>query len=345
MSKFIDWIVIVIASMLMVLASNFANAQETRVKDLVNIRGVRTNQLMGVGLVIGLNKTGDSAKAVLTNRNAAGMLVRQGIKITDQEIATGSAASVFVTVDMPAFSRNGDKVDARVSILGDAKSLSGGVLVSTPLKAGDGSIYGFAQGPVIIGQANGTGVQVQTVAVVPGGAVIEKEFVPDIEGEGKIILSLRNADFTTNHRMVNAINRYLKGFYAKSLDVSAIEVEIPALFDGKTVEFVSEIENVKVTADQKSLVIINERTGTVVMGGDVTISPVTISHGDLSISVGKKGGSSKDKSGNSIINMGGSTVSKLIESMNAMGMKPSDLVGVMQAVQATGALQAELRFM
>jgi flagellar P-ring protein precursor FlgI len=348
MIKPIEWLLLLIGSALMVLASGMSHAQETRVKDLVNIRGVRTNQLMGVGLVVGLNQTGDSAKSMVTNRTVAGMLTKLGFKVTDQEMTTGSSAAVMVMVDMPSFSRNGDRVDAKISILGDAKSLAGGVLVSTPLKAGDGRIYGFARGAVVIGQANGTGVQVQTVAQVPGGAVIEREFTPDIEGEGTITLSLRNPDFTTNHRMVDAINKHLRGFFAKSLDVGAVEVEIPPLFDGKTVEFISEIENVKLTADQKSVVIINERTGTVVMGGDVTISPVTISHGDLSISVGGKkggGGGGKDKDSKSVVNMGGSTVSKLIESMNAMGMKPADLVGVMQALQATGALQAELKFM
>ena len=346
MIKPVEWFMLLVASALMVLASSFASAQETRVKDLVNIRGIRTNQLIGVGLVVGLNQTGDTSKSVITNKTAAGMLTRLGTKVTDQDLTSGSAAAVLVMVDMPAFGRNGDKVDARVSILGNAKSLAGGVLVSTPLKAGDGNIYGFARGSVVIGQASGVGVQVQTVAVVPGGAIIEREFAPEIEADGRITLSLRNPDFTTNHRMVDAINRHLRGFYAKSIDIAGVEVDIPPLFDGKTVEFISEVENVKLTADQKSVVIINERTGTVVMGGDVTISPVTISHGDLSISVGtQKSSGGKDKNSKSIVPMGGSTVSKLIESMNAMGMKPADLVGVMQAVQASGALQAELRFM
>jgi len=345
MIKPIEWLAIVVASALMVLASTFAHAQETRVKDLVNIRGIRSNQLIGVGLVIGLNKTGDSALTTATNRTKVGMLSRMGNKVSETELPPGSSASVMVMVDMPAFSRNGDRVDAKISILGDAKSLAGGVLVSTPLKAGDGNVYGFAQGAVVVGQASGVGAQVQTVAVVPNGAVIEREFLPVIEGDGRITLSLRNPDFTTNRRMVDAINRHLRGFYAKSMDIHAVEVEIPISFDGKTVEFISEIENVRVNADQKSIVIINERTGTVVMGGEVQIAPVTVSHGDLSITVGSKSGGGRDKGGKSVVAMGGSTVSKLVESMNAMGMKPADLVGVMQAIQATGALQAELKFM
>lgn len=321
-------------------------AQEARIKDLVNIRGVRSNQLTGVGLVVGLNLTGDSPKSVMTNRAAAEIVTRLGLKVTSQEISGGSAAVVMVTAEMQPFSRNGDHIDARVSILGDAKSLAGGVLVSTPLKAADGSVFGFVHGPVVVGQASGKGPQVQTVAVVPGGVTIEREFSPVIDSGNQITLSLRRADFTTNHRIVEAINRHLRGFYAKSSDIAGVVVEVPQTFSERLVEFISEIEGLKVAVDQKSVVIINERTGTVVMGGDMLISPVTISHGDLSISVGGgKGGSGKDKGGKSVVNMGGSTVGKLIESMNAMGMKPTDLVGVMQAVQAAGALQAELQFM
>lgn len=340
-----DWLAIIFASACMVFVAGVSEAQEARIKDLVNIRGVRSNQLMGVGLVIGLNQTGDSTKSILTNRAAANMLSRLGTKVTDQEIASGSAAAVMVMVDMPTFSRNGDHIDARVSIIGDAKSLAGGVLVSTPLKAGDGSTYGFAQGPVVIGQASGVGAQLQTVATVPGGATIEKEFAPVIEGNGFITLSLRHPDFTTNHRIVEGINKHLKGFFAKSVDIHGIDVEIPELYQGRTVEFISEIEGLKIAVDQKSVVIINERTGTVVMGGDVLISPVTIAHGELSIAVGGKGGGGKDKGGKAVVNMGGTTVGKLIEAMNAMGMKPADLIGVMQAIQSAGALQAELKFM
>jgi flagellar P-ring protein FlgI len=344
-TKLIDWVIYFVASALLVLASAIANAQESRLKDLVNIRGVRSNQIFGVGIIVGLNKSGDSPRSVLTNRLQAGMLNRMGMKVTDQEIASGSVAVVMATAELGPFSRNGDRFDVRVSILGDAKSLAGGVLLSTPLKAGDGQIYGFASGPVVVGQASGAGAQVQTVATVPQGATIEREFSPVIDVDGHITLSLKNPDFTTNQRVVTAINQHMRGFYAKSIDVTGVEIEIPPHYDGKTVDFIADLESVKVLVDQKSIVTINERTGTVVMGGDVLISPVTISHGDLSISVGQSKGGGKDKSGKTIINTGGSTVSKLIESLNAMGMKPADLIGVMQAIKSSGALQAELKFM
>lgn len=328
----------------MCLTAQISHAQEVRIKDLVNVRGVRSNQLMGVGLVVGLSRSGDSSASLSTNKATAAMLQRMGLKVTDQQVTGGNAGLVMVTAELPAFSRNGDRIDARVSTLGDAKSLSGGILMSTALKAQDGQVYGMAQGSVVVGQASGTGVQVQTVAVVPAGLTVEREFAPVIDRDGIITLSLKRPDFTTNKRLVDVVNKHFKGFYATSKDIHGVEVQIPNLFDGRTVDFISELEGLKVSIDQKAVVLINERTGTVVMGGDVVISPVTISHGDLSISVGGGSGGGKKK-GNSLINFGGSNVSKLVEGMNAMGMKPVDLVGVMQALQSAGALQGELRFM
>ncbi len=318
-------------------------AQEVRVKEIVNVRGVRSNQVMGVGLVVGLNKTGDSSASLSTNQATAAMMQKMGLKITDKQVSGGMAALVMVTAELPAFARNGDKIDVRVSTIGDAKSLAGGVLMSSALKANDGQVYGMAHGPVVVSQASGVGVQVQTVANVPGGMVVEREFSPVIDKDGLITLSLKRPDFTTNRRLVEAINRHFKGFFATSKDVHGIDVEIPSIFEGRTVDFIAELETLKVSVDQKAVVLINERTGTVVMGGEVVISPVTISHGDLSISVG--GGGAGKKKGAAVMNLGGSTVSKLIEGMNAMGMKPTDLIGVMQALQSAGALQGELRFM
>jgi flagellar P-ring protein FlgI len=321
-----------------------ANAQGVRIKELVNVRGVRTNQLMGVGLVVGLNKTGDSAASLSTSKAAAAMLQRMGLKVTDQQVTGGNSALVMVTADLPAFSRNGDRVTVRVSTLGDAKALSGGILMSTALKGQDTQVYGMAQGPVVVGQASGTGVQVQTVANVSDGLTVEREFTPVVDKDGIITLSLIHPDFTTNRHLVEVINKHFKGFFATSVDKNAISLEIPAIFDGRTVDFMSEVESLKVLVDQKAVVVINERTGTVIMGGDVQVSAVTIAHGDLTISVGGSGGGGKKK-GAAIVNVGGANVSKLIEGLNAMGMKPADLIGVMQALQSSGALKGELRFM
>jgi flagellar P-ring protein precursor FlgI len=324
--------------------ASVAAGQEVRIKELANVRGVRSNQLMGIGLVVGLNKTGDSVSSISTSKAAAAMLQRMGLKVTDKQVTGGNAALVMVTVELPAFARNGDRLDARVSTLGDAKSLAGGVLMSTALKANDGQVYGMAQGSVVIGQASGSGVQVQTVAVAPSAFTVEREFAPVVDRDGVITISLKKPDFTTNRRVVEAINKHFKGFYALSKDIHGIEIQIPEPYQGRTVDFIAELEALRVAVDQRAVVVINERTGTVVMGGDVVISPVTISHGELSISVGGDGGSGRKK-GNSLMNFGGSSVSKLVEGMNAMGMKPVDLVGVMQALQSAGALQGELRFM
>ena len=323
--------------------SNSVQAQDVRIKDLVNVRGVRSNQLMGVGLVVGLNKSGDSAASLSTNKATAAMLQRMGLKVTDQQVTGGNAALVMVTVDLPSFSRNGDHASVRVSTLGDAKALSGGILMSTALKGTDTQVYGMAQGPVGVGQDSGTGVQVQTVATVPNGLTVEREFVPVIDRDGVVTLSLIRPDFTTNRRMVESINKHFKGFFANSVDIHAVSIEVPAIFSGRPVDFMSEVEGLKVVFDQKAVVVINERTGTIVMGGDVLVSPVTIAHGDLTISVGGSGGGKKN--GASIVKVGGSSVSKLIEGLNAMGMKPTDLIGVMQALQSAGALQGELQFM
>lgn len=342
--KFIKAALVYLLFMPMGLLPSVAKGQEVRIKDLANVRGVRTNQLMGVGLVVGLSKTGDSAASLSTNKATAAMLQRMGLKVTEQQLTGGTAALVMVTADLPAFARNGDHMDVRVSTLGDAKGLSGGILMSTALKAQDGQVYAMAQGPVVVGQASGAGTQVQTVAAVPGGLTVEREFIPVVDRDGLITLSLKRPDFTTNRRMVEAINKHFKGFFATSKDQHAVDVDIPTIFEGRTVDFIAELELLKVAVDQKAVVLINERTGTVVMGGDVMISPVTISHGELSISVGGTGGGGKKKGG-SVVNLGGANVSKLIEGMNSMGMKPSDLIGVMQALQSAGALQGELRFM
>jgi len=330
----------------MFLIAETVHAEPSRVKDLVNIRGVRTNQLIGLGVVVGLKNSGDSSKSLATNKAVATMLTRLGMKTSPEETVPGNVAAVVATIELPAFARIGDRMDVRLSTVGDAKSLAGGTLLMTPLRGGDGNVYVMAQGPVVVGQANGNGAQVLTVATVPQGGVVEQEFTPSLAPLGKLMLSLKHPDFTTNTRVVDAINSHFKGFFAESLDPATVEVRVPEYFQTKVVQFVSELEVLKVEADSKAIVVLNERTGTIVMGADVMISPVTIAHGDLSIRIGGKGaGKKSDKPDESVVKIGGTTVGKLVETMNAMGMKPADLVGVLQAVAAAGALQAELKFM
>ncbi len=317
-------------------------AHEVKIRDLVVIKGVRSNTLNGVGLVIGLNKSGDTSKFLLTNKSAASFLQKSGVKAEEKDFAGGTMALVALTAELPPFAKAGNKLDIRLSTLGDARSLAGGTLILSQLKAGDGEIYVSAQGSISIGQANGDKLQVQTVAIASNAGTIEREFNPTIDFSGSVTLLLKEADFTNNKRISDSINEHFRGFYAYSFDYSSIAVSIPPRYVGKTVEFLSDLENLAIDFQQKSVVVINERTGTVVMGGDVMISPITISHGDLAVTIGEK---KKDAAGKRVVNFGGNTVNKLVEAMNQLGMKPADLISVLQAIHQAGAIQGELKIL
>lgn len=310
-----------------------------RIKDLVQVKGLRNNYLSGFGLVVGLRSTGDSKKSMATNKAFANMLTRMGMKTSIEEVVSGSMAAVLVTSELPPFAKIGDRIDVKVSVIGDARSLAGGTLVLTPLKASDGEIYALAQGPIVVGQASGSGAQVLTVARSPNGAVIEREFNPVIDHQNNLTFLIKNPDFTTCSRIVQEINKHLNGFYASTIDHGSLNVKIPDFFGDRTVEFMAEIENLKVEADSKSVIVLNERTGTVVMGSAVTISPVSIAHGDLTIRVGNK------PSGKGLVNLPSSTVGDLIEILNSIGVKPPDLIGILQSLHAAGAINAEIKFL
>lgn len=330
---------------LLLLSSIDAEAQSVRIKDLANVRGNRSNQLIGFGLVVGLAGTGDSAASLVKNRAMANMMTRLGMNAGPEDATSASVASVLVTADIAAFMRNGDKLTVKVSTVGDAKSLAGGTLIMTPLKAGDGQVYAVAQGAVVVGQANGAGPAVLTVATAVDGAVVEREFMPSIAPRGKLILSLRQADYTTSMRVADSINGFFKGFYATAVDPISVEVEVPPLYRGKLTEFVAEMESIRVNVDHKAVVVINERTGTVVMGADVIVGDVSIAHGSLSIRVGGSKGKKENVKNEALVNVKGTTVGELVESLNALGVKPGDLVGILQAIHTAGALRAEIKFM
>jgi flagellar P-ring protein precursor FlgI len=310
-----------------------------RIKDLVDVKGVRNNYLSGFGLVVGLRSTGDSKKSIATQKAFSNMLTRMGMKTTVEDVVPGSMAVVLVTSELPPFAKIGDRIDVKVSVMGDAKSLAGGTLVLTPLKASDGEIYALAQGPIVVGQAGGSGPQVLTVARSPLGATIEREFSPVIDYQRNLTFVLKNPDFTTCSRIVQAINKHLNGFYASTIDHGSLLVKIPDFFGDRTVEFMAEIENLAVDSDSKSIIVLNERTGTVVMGSNVVISPVSIAHGDLTIRVGGK------PSGKGVVNLPSATVGELIETLNSIGVKPADLIGIIQSLHAAGAINAEIKFL
>jgi flagellar P-ring protein precursor FlgI len=321
-----------------------AHGESVRIKDLTNIKGVRSNQLLGFGLIVGLSGSGDSKKSLATNKAYASMLQNLGMSLGKDAVANQNVAAVLVTAELPAFARNGDRISIKLSAVGDSKSLAGGTLVMTPLRAGDGEVYATAQGSVVTGQATGQGAKVLTTASIPDGAVVEREFTPSLGKDGKIRLSLREADFSTNSRIADTINAFFRGFYAASLDPATIEVSLPEMYVEKVVEFISEMEMLRVDVERRARVVINQRTGTVVLGGDVVIAPVSIAHGELSLKVGEK--KKDDKAGGQkVVGVNGTTVSSLLESLNAMGVSADDLVGILQAVHSAGALQAELEFM
>ncbi len=345
-------LVLCLAAVLLLCGSfaTAAAAQPVRLKDLVQIRGVRNNFLNGFGIIVGLKATGDSKKSLATNKAVANMLTRMGMKTLPDDVVSGNMAAVMVTAELPPFARSGDLIDVKVSAIGDAKSLAGGQLMLTPLRAGDGEIYGVAQGPVAVGQATGEGAQVLTVARVPQGASVEREFAPTIARNGRLVLSLKQPDFTTSSRITETINQQLKGFFATAKDIASVEVLVPPLFQSRLVDFIAQLEAITVDADSRAIVVLNERTGTVVMGASVVIAPVAIAHGDLSIQIGDK--KAKDAKQKRLVGLGklepdgeGATVGDLLETMNALGVRPADLVGILQSLHAAGALKAELRFL
>ena len=321
------------------ILADLSFAGTARLKDLVNVKGNRENPLMGLGLVVGLSATGDTSASLATNKATARLISKLGIDIKSSEVLNGAIAAVVVTGSLPAFSKNGDKIDVKVSVLGDAASLAGGQLLMTPLKAGDGRVYVIAEGPVIVGGATGVGASTLTSAVVSDGGTVEREFIPKIVQNGVISLNLKEPDFTTNARLTKEINRHFKGFFATSVDPTLLQVKVPSRFSEKIIQFLSEMENLRVERGTKSVVVLNERTGTVVMGNDVTIADLVIAHGDLSIRVSKE----KDAVGESLVNIKGATVGELVEGLNALGVTPKELTSILQAINAAGALNGELK--
>ncbi|MBC7660367.1 MAG: flagellar basal body P-ring protein FlgI [Chitinophagaceae bacterium] len=317
-----------------------AHAQNVRIKELAHLRGDRTNSLIGFGLIVGLNKTGDTPTSLAKNKAVQTLLGRLGMTIDSGPVTTLSAAAVIVTAELPAFARVGDKIDIKVSVIGDAKSLAGGTLLSTPLKSGDGEIYAMADGAIVLGQANGSGVKVQTVSVIADGGMIEKDFIPSLVQNQAIDLNLVKSDFSTSNRIALAINQHFHAEIATAVDPARVKVHVPEASWSNVTGFIAEMETLEVLADQKAVVIINERTGTIVMGGDVKISPIAISHNGFSINAGGKG-----KPADAVKSLDGSTVNDLVKGLNQMGVKPEDLISILQSIHASGALRAEIKLM
>jgi flagellar P-ring protein precursor FlgI len=359
-------------SVLALLAAAAARA-ETRVKDLADFEGTRTNPLLGYGLVVGLQGTGDSATSLFANRSLAGLLSKLGIVVDPTQVAVTNVAAVMVTADLPPFARVGAPLDVTISSIGDSDSLQGGTLLATPLIGVDGEVYALAQGAISIGgfaikSSQGDRVQQNhpTVARIPHGALVERDFTPRLADREQLRLLLRDKDFTTSHRIALAVNQALGGEFARATDAGSVEIAIPEAQRGDPVPFFARIEDVRVEPDRTARVVVNERTGTVVIGAEVRISAVAITHGNLTIRIATQTNVSqpapfsetgatvvfdndelvaeevRTQPGSPLLVVQGVTVRELIETLNRLGASPRDLIAILQAIRAAGALQAEL---
>lgn len=333
---------------LLFITSSLCLAAENRIKDLVTIKGVRDNPIIGYGLVIGLNGTGDGGGEI-TDASLKKMFQKLGLN-PQKEISSKNVAAVIVTASMPPFARTGQKLDLSVSSIGDASSLAGGTLLVTPLKGGDGQIYAIAEGSVSIGGLK-QGSKFSTSGLIASGATIERELPSDFEKKEALRLALNNADFTTAARIEKKINEELGGRYASAKDSGTIDLIVPINYQRSTVQLVSIIENIKVNTDISSKIVINERTGTVVAGGEIYLKPVAISHGELTIQItgdsdaggGASGG--QKKKGESLIFMDKkATLNELVKGLNALGANPEDLISIFQTLKRSGSLIADIEF-
>jgi flagellar P-ring protein FlgI len=350
-----------------------ASSEAARIKDLVNVNGARANKLIGFGLVIGLANTGDQATNVFFSiQTMVNMLQKLGVTVPEnrvQQLQFRNAATVMVTGELPAFARQGDHIDVVVSAMGDAVSLQGGTLLMTPVKGADSITYALAQGPVSIGgfsvQGVSQGVQKNhpNVGRIVGGAIVEKELPEFFNSKEEISLSLKNTDFTTGSRIAKAINFKMKDIFAEPIDGRTIRVKIPKFYINNVSGFLTKIETLEVEPDTVAKVIIDERTGTVVMGDNVRISTVAVAHGNLFVQITESPIVSQPpplSSGQTVvvprtrvtveeeeerllIVPKGIGIGEVVNALNALGVTPRDLIAILQAIKASGSLHAELK--
>ncbi len=345
-----------------------APVSAARLKDIANVQGVRGNQLVGYGLVVGLAGTGDSQQVAFTLQSVASMLQKFGVNVPQTSLRLKNVAAVMVTADLPAFAKNGGTIDVTVSSLGDSASLQGGTLLQTPLQAANGNVYAVAQGSVSVGgfsSGSGAGSVTQnhvTAGRIPAGAIVEADVPTTLTHGGGVEVTLDNPDFTTAARVASAINAQLPqgATGAHATDASTISISADSNVD--TISLIAALENISVNPDVPAKIVINERTGTVVLGGDVTVSACAIAHGNLTIQVTDNtavsqpdplsGGKTVVVPRKSIEVSEGSkflvpipespTIDKVVKALNALGVTPRDLIAILQAMKESGALHADL---
>lgn len=354
---------------LMVIYAPVADAA-SRIKDLVDVEGIRENQLVGYGLVVGLNGTGDKLNnSPFTRQSLEAMLERLGVNTRGNNLRTKNVAAVMVTANLPPFSTQGTRIDITVSALGDSKSLQGGVLLVTPLKGANGEVYAVGQGSVAIagfkaeGKAASITRGVPTVGRISNGAIIEREIVHKLGQQNSLRLALRNPDLTTAKRIAMAINAFTGTSIAKAIDPSTVRLTLTPKYGNQLVSLLTEIEQIFVEPDQKARVVIDERTGIIVMGRDVKVSTVAVAQGNLTVTISESPQVSQpnpfsdgvtttvprtkvtvDDQGDRKLGIirSGVNLRQLVDGLNALGIGPRDMISILQAIKAAGALQAEI---
>jgi flagellar P-ring protein precursor FlgI len=362
-----------IVAILALISASFPLSAASRLKELVSIEGVRDNQLMGYGLVVGLNGTGDRKQVLFSAQSLTNMLARMGVTVDPNQITVKNTAAVMVTGILPPFAQPGAKIDITASSIGDAASLQGGLLVLTSLKGADGQVYAVAQGSVITGgfvaggrTGNAQTVNHPTAGRVPEGGIVERP-APAADLSKGLRLQLRDMDFTTASRIAEALNKEFHDPKARAHAENGrvVAVVMPEAYTGRMADFVAALENVTVETDSVSRVVVNERTGTIVMGKQVHVSPVAIMHGNLNVEVQTEylvsqpgaltGGTTAvvpqtkvtaaEEKARNIVLKDGATVEDLVRALNAIGSTPRDIIAILQSLRAAGALEAEVEVM
>jgi len=346
-----------------------ASAAAARIKDIVDIEGIRENQLVGYGLVVGLNGTGDSLNnSPFTRQSLQSMLERLGVNTAGENVRTANVAAVMVTANLPAFSTQGSRMDVSVAALGDADSLQGGTLLVTPLLGADGEVYAIAQGPVTINGFSAQGDAAQIVSGVPttgrisSGALIEREIGFQLGAQHTLRLALRNPDLTTARRVALSINDFIGAPTATPEDPATVRVSLPPGFNGNIVDLLTDIEQLMIETDQPAKIVIDENSGVIVMGKDVRVSSVAVAQSNLTVSIAENPevvqpapfsqgvtavepntDLNVDQTDRALSVVGETvTLQQLVDGLNALGISPRDLISILQAIKATGALQAEI---
>ncbi|MDR2819206.1 MAG: flagellar basal body P-ring protein FlgI [Desulfovibrio sp.] len=342
-------------------------ANAVRIKDIATFSGVRDNQLIGYGLVVGLAGTGDKKDSVFTLSSMKNMMDRMGVGVNQAQLKIKNVASVMVTARMPVSAKPGSRLDVTVSSVGDATSLLGGVLLQTALKGVDGKTYTLAQGALTVGGASAAGAaastakNINTVAVIPGGGIVERAIPFEFNQQDHLTLNLRHGDFSTAQQIAERLNSVMGGPFARALDAQSVNVDVPAHYKNNLVPLMASVENLEITPDIAAKVVVDEKTGTVVLGRDVRISRAAVAHGNLQITVQESEQVSQPgpfSQGQTVVSpqtdvnmkeenrrllmVEGATLQELVDGLNAIGATPRDLISILRSLQASGSLHADL---